>query len=288
MFELIKNYRDNDKLRASFNELAEKTFGLNFENWYQNGFWTDNYNPYSIVDNGKVVANVSVNKTNMVWNGQKRTFIQLGTVMTEENYRNQGLIRKIMDEIETDYAGNIDGMYLFANDSVVQFYPKFGFKPGSETVYFTEVSIDTDATIEQISMSTKKEWDILQNAIMNCEGFSAFEMVENSGLYMFYISQFMQENVYFAKELNTYVIAEIEDSELFIHAVISENKVALDDVIKAFGKTIKNVMLGFTPLDKKEFQMREHKEENSTLFLKGEVFEGFEAEKVMFQTLAHA
>ena len=29
---VIKNYRDNAALRASFNALAEETFGLNFEN----------------------------------------------------------------------------------------------------------------------------------------------------------------------------------------------------------------------------------------------------------------
>ena len=45
-FHIEKNYRNNDALRASFNRLAEKTFGLNFENWYQNGFWQDNYIPY--------------------------------------------------------------------------------------------------------------------------------------------------------------------------------------------------------------------------------------------------
>lgn len=31
MSEIIKNYRDNESLRQSFNRLAETTFGLNFE-----------------------------------------------------------------------------------------------------------------------------------------------------------------------------------------------------------------------------------------------------------------
>lgn len=34
MYELKKNYKDNAELRQSFNTLAEKTFGLNFEDWY--------------------------------------------------------------------------------------------------------------------------------------------------------------------------------------------------------------------------------------------------------------
>ncbi len=288
MYEVIKNYRDNDKLRASFNELAEKTFGINFENWYQNGFWTDNYNPHSIVIDGKVIANVSVNKTNMMWNGEKRTLLQLGTVMTEEVYRNQGLIRKIMDEIDKEYADNVDGMYLFANDGVVHFYPKFGFRPSTEVEYYREVQATKEATMEQIPMHTKEDWAKVQSAIQMAEGFSAFEMVENSGLYMFYLSQFMQENVYYSHALDTYVVAEVEDADLFIHAIISQHKVSINEVIEAFGSEIKNVKLGFTPMEQEGFQCCEHKEEDCTLFLKGKVFDEFEKEHFMFQTLAHA
>jgi hypothetical protein len=40
-YTYIKDYKDNDKMRKSLNELTEKTFGFNFENWYSNGFWGD-------------------------------------------------------------------------------------------------------------------------------------------------------------------------------------------------------------------------------------------------------
>ncbi len=66
-YEVIKNYRRDDALRASFNALAGKTFGIDFEDWYQNGYWTDAYNPHSIVIDGKIAANVSVNHTDFVW-----------------------------------------------------------------------------------------------------------------------------------------------------------------------------------------------------------------------------
>ena len=39
---VIKNYKDNDALRKSFNELAMKTFDISFEDWYQNGYWGEN------------------------------------------------------------------------------------------------------------------------------------------------------------------------------------------------------------------------------------------------------
>lgn len=60
-FIFMKDYKNNDALRKSFFELAANTFGLSFENWYQKGFWTERYIPFSFVEGDKVIANVSVN-----------------------------------------------------------------------------------------------------------------------------------------------------------------------------------------------------------------------------------
>lgn len=65
MAELIKGYHHNTVLRRSFNALSIDTFGLSLEDWYQNRFWGDNYVLYSIIEDDKVVANISVSITNM-------------------------------------------------------------------------------------------------------------------------------------------------------------------------------------------------------------------------------
>lgn len=296
MYEIVKNYRDNEKLRKSFNELAEKTFGLSFEDWYQNGFWREHYIPYSMTEDGKVLANVSVNRMDMNWNGKKYSLIQLGTVMTAEEHRNRGLIRRLMEEIEKDYEGQWDGMYLFANDSVLDFYPRFGFRPEREFQYYKEVrhSADTqdqqkrDAWAKQIPMKTKEQWASLETAIKNSRPHSAFEMWENRGLYLFYVSKFMQENVYYIEKLDTYVIGELEEGDLFLHDYFSEREITLEQVAEAFGDSVKKVTLGFTPLDPTGFERQVLREEDTTLFVKGEVFEKFRDETLMFQTLSHA
>lgn len=63
-----------------------RPFGLNFESWYQNGFRGKNYDPYSVVVDGQVAANVSVNRTDMIIGGERKHPIQLGTVMTGESH----------------------------------------------------------------------------------------------------------------------------------------------------------------------------------------------------------
>ena len=288
MCKVIKNYRDNAALRQSFNELAGKTFGLNFEDWYQNGFWGENYNPYSIVIEGKVVANVSVNKTDMLLDGQVKHFLQLGTVMTDEAYRKQGLGRKIMEAIFGDYDGQVDGFYLFGNDSVLEYYPKFGFQKAPEYRYARKVSNTGACQLEMVYMDNKAAWELLVNAMEQNVFHGKFDMVNNPELIMFYVTKFMQENVYYHKPTQTYVIAEVEGENLFIHNVFSANLTELDAVIALFGEEIKAVTLGFVPTDAGKYEVAEFHEEDCTFFIKGEELAVMEWEKLRIPSLSHA
>lgn len=286
-WEVIKHYRKDKALRDSFNALAEKTFGLNFEGWYQNGFWTDNYDPYSIVVDGKVVANVSVNRTDMLIGGERKHLIQLGTVMTEESWRNRGLIRIIMQEVWKDH-GDADGVYLFGSDSVVNFYPKFGFVPGKEYQYSKRTENTGACDMEQIPMASPTDWAKLR-AVMERNAFrSGCEMVSNSELFFFYISQFMQDCVFYSEALNAYAVAEQEGESLFLHTVFAEDPVALDDVIKAFGGGVKAVTLGFAPADADSFERIDWHEEDCNFFVMGPAFDEFQSKALRIPTLAHA
>ena len=77
-------------------------------------------------DEGRVVSNVSVNRIRFDLGGKKKDYIQIGTVMTDEKYRGKGLNGQIMERVLKEYEGKADGIYLFANDSVLNYYPKFG------------------------------------------------------------------------------------------------------------------------------------------------------------------
>jgi len=287
-YTVIKNYRNDAVLRSSFNELAKKTFGIDFEDWYQNGYWTDKYNPYSIVLDGKVVANVSVNRTDFEWNGEVKHFIQLGTVMTYEEYRNQGLIRRIMEEIDADYADKADGIYLFANNDVLEFYPKFGFTTIKQYEYVKEVKGASAAIAKKADMSCKGQWDRLEELIKNGYHQSAFEMLDNSELNMFYISKYMQDNVFYCEDCDAYVVAEAEDNELIINMVISDKEEDLNRIAESFGEEIQSVVLGFTPKDTTGFTVREMNQDDSTMHVKGKGWQGFEEDKLMVPLLAHA
>lgn len=288
MSEIIKNYRDNDLLRHSFNELAAKTFGLDFEDWYQNGFWSDNYIPYSLVKDGRVVANVSVNRTDMAFAGVVKHFLQLGTVMTDEAYRNQGFIREIMKQINDDYLGKADGIYLFANDSVLDFYPKFGFQQSKEYQYSREITNTGACQFEPLLMNSPARWKLLEDAMETNIFHGRFDMIQNNGLILFYVTKYMQENVYYHGPSDTYVIADTDGKNLFLHNVFSGTLTELDQVIELFGKGIRHVTLGFVPMDPEKYEVTEVHEEDCTLFIKGSALKIMEQERLRIPSLSHA
>jgi predicted GNAT family N-acyltransferase len=294
-FEIRKGYRHEEGLRGSFNKLAKETFGLDFEEWYQNGYWTEKYNPYSVVIAEQVVANVSVNQMEFAFNGSVKKYIQLGTVMTENKYRKQGYIARLMKEIEKDYEGMAEGYYLFANDSVTEFYPKFGYVKASEYQYskkinrkYDKLEHQTYSKAQHIPMNKKENWNVFERVIVSSANQSTLEMKNNVELVMFYVTQFMQQDVYYIEEQQAFVIAEIEEGKLFVHAIYSKKVVDIDAIIEAFGEEIEQVILYFTPICVGEYEVEKRKVEDSTLFMKGNVLELFEEHKLMFPPLSHA
>ncbi|PGM56126.1 hypothetical protein [Bacillus sp. AFS053548] len=77
-FQLISDYKHISMYRNSFIKLAKQTFGIDFNDWYEKGFWTDRYVCYSYVKEDLVIANASINKMKV----QEYNAIQIGTVMT--------------------------------------------------------------------------------------------------------------------------------------------------------------------------------------------------------------
>ena len=286
MIMLDKKIRGNDHARAAFNTLAGATFGLNFENWYQNGYWNEKYIPYTMFDGEKAVSNVSVNIMDFETDGGIKHYIQLGTVMTSPEYRHRGLIKQIMKEVDADFADK-DGVFLFANDSVLDFYPKFGFKKADEYRYAKAVKGAGECSLSKVPMNSKDDWNKIYKIIENSAANGRFFM-RNADLDMFYLSQFMTGNVYCSSRLNAYPVIEFRDREAFISDIFSEKKIDLNDLIDELGAETHRVILNFTPDYTDGFEEEQVHEEDTTLFLKGGIISDLNHEKMMFPELSHA
>lgn len=64
----------------------------------------------------------------LVIDGTDRVGYQLGAVATWEPYRGRGLARQLMEQVINDLDEVDQPIILFANNSVLDFYPRFGFR----------------------------------------------------------------------------------------------------------------------------------------------------------------
>ncbi|MDF2885959.1 MAG: GCN5-related N-acetyltransferase [Lacrimispora sp.] len=282
-----KGYQDDERARKSFNQLAGQIFGLDFENWYQNGYWKNNYIPYSILKGDEVLANVSVSPMSFRENGELKQYIQLGTVMTSKSCRNQGMIRQLMQEIQNDYEGKADGWFLFANESVLDFYPKFGFRRSDEFEYVKAVTIDKDEAVLKVQIEESDNLLKLQESIKESCPQSSLWLESRWELTMFYALDYMSKNIYFIPEQDAYVFASLEKGQLYLHQVFGPEKVNLDRIAAAFGREVRSLVLGFSPIAQQGFTCRKIKDSDTVLHVKGAALDCIERECLRIPELAH-
>lgn len=291
--ELVSNYMRDDTLRHALNDLTKKTFGFDFEGWVTGGYFEGDYIPYSLIEDGKIISNVSANRMTFLQNGVDRNYIQIGTVMTDEAYRRQGLAKKLMEHVIKQYKDDCDGFYLFANPDAVVFYNRCGFSKETEYRYSVknefcmgksagEIFMPVNTADEQMK---QKYMDMVRRSAVN----SSLEQLNKFGLQMFYSAD--MENVYYAKDMDCFIVAEMEENTLHLQSIICENHVTLLDVLQRVKGEYHNCQLGFTPaLKDMDICVAEQYDgaDDYRLFYLGEQLKSIENEKLYFLELSHA
>lgn len=284
--EYIFSNRINEKKEwlNSFNELAMKTFGLSFSTV------GGDYEPYVLIKDGKVCSNVSVNQMHFIEDGIEKQYIQLGTVMTVETMRHLGLSRWLMEYIMKEWKDKVDAIYLFANDSVIDFYPKFGFVKQEEYEYtYSVVGKSERNLVRHLNMEDAEDRALVKEKYQEGNPFSRLCMVENEPIYQFYYEGFMKEQIYSIDAYGVIFIAAIED-EAICYEILGDTSASLSNILEIVGAyfSVNKVTLGFTPYEPNQFECQLHKEEESTLFIHHEGTTLINTHNAMFPLLSIA
>lgn len=291
--ELIYGYMSNDDLRHKLNDLTKKTFGFDFENWFKEGYFENEYIPYSFMENNKIISNVSANQMYFMQDGVKKKYIQIGTVMTDELYRNKGLAKKLMEYVIKQYKDTFDGIYLFSNLSTIDFYKKIGFVEGMQyqyslksKLYVKENLTDLFFSIDENDNHMKQKY---KDSIRQSKVNSRMEQINKFSLQMFYT--YNMEEVYYAKGIDCFVVMKMEGDTLILKNIICKEKVSLRAVISRINKKYNNLILGFTPCieDEDMFNLEKFNGDYDYRFLYlGRKLESIENDKLYFPQLSHA
>lgn len=257
------------------------------------GYFEGDYIPFSFIEDGKIISNVSANRMSFLQNGVEKNYIQIGTVMTDEAYRRQGLAKKLMDHVVNQYKDSCDGFYLFANLYAVDFYNKCGFSKETEYRYSVKNEFCMRKSVGEIFMPVntadeqmkQKYMDMVRRSAAN----SSLEQLNKFGLQMFYTAD--MENVYYSTDMDCFIVAEIEENTLLLQSIVSENNVALMDILQRVRGEYHKCQLGFVPAMKDMDICTAEKYDGADdyrLFYLGEQLKSIENEKLYFPELSHA
>lgn len=309
---LIRDYMQDAAARAALGALTQAAFGFDFEAWAARGFCARGaYVPYSFEEEGRILSNVSVNRMEFCLNGEKRRWLQLGTVATREDMRGRGLARRLVEIALADSMDGCDGVYLFANPEAAGFYEKCGFTRGIEYRSFpraeaylntdarlssmrergdscAEARLDTGARFVPVNPGDGRALAAYQRAVRETKPYAALWQENGFGLAMFYTMN--AENAYYCPALDAHAV--VEDGSL--NAVFARNMPLLRAVLAALAAS-ENVetptVIGFTPRpEDADACVREPWDggDDYRLYGRGRVLEEIAANRLCFPALSHA
>ena len=283
--DFIKGYMDNSHYRHLLNDMTSLVFGFSFENWYTAGYYEGEYIPYSYIENNQIIANASANLMKFMYNDREIFYIQIGTVMTRSEYRNQGLARSLIERIIAEYKDFVEGFYLFANLNALNFYEKVGFWRQNQCRYsmLGQFSLKDDFVPAGKGLR-ERYYQMLNDAVCNAK----FDHLNRSSLQMFYTMD--MEDVYYSKKQECFAVAHVNNEELYIDSIISNRNVKIRDVIETNKGSYSKVILGFVPNEQQDgFTVEPHDGGNDyRLFCLGEDIKRIEMEKLYFPIMSHA
>ncbi|MER2119447.1 MAG: GNAT family N-acetyltransferase [Solibacillus sp.] len=262
--------RHNRQLKESFFKLAKDTFGLDFEQWDEQGYWNDTYCPYIFEVDGKIVANVSTSSGTMILDGRQYKAVQIGTVMTNPKYQGKGLSRQLMEKVMIDHA-NAHIIYLFANKTVLDFYPKFGFETRIQSTFTVDKKDieEVHTEVKKVNLDDKPTRNVFyETTVFRKPVSQKMSMVQNENIVMFHALTQYRDCIYYLPKFQAFVILNETAEYAELIDVISKEQVDVQEIIGCLPIQSEKIRLCFTPDNLKIPVMQDVLIDDGAMFVK--------------------
>jgi GNAT superfamily N-acetyltransferase len=246
---------------------------VSHRSWYEQGWWSDDYMPYSIIENNTIISNVSVSKMEILVDGKIKTGIQIGAVGTIPKYQNQGLSRHLMEYVINKYDSIGDLIFLFANDSVLDFYPKFGFRPVKEVLFRLKSIPRATYAARKLVLSDKNESNLIREYVNQRQTLTRlFGAINYRYVTHWHLINIFPDNIVYIEDNGVICICKEENRKLHLWDVIYTKPIDINSVLSKVirNKDLREIHFYFPP-DQLSFDYDEViEDEDSHLFVRGD------------------
>ncbi len=276
-YNLVENYRNDVAMINQYHNFISKIFPLiSFKEWYEKGFWTSKYIPYSLIKNDEIISNVCVAIMDVIVDGRKKVAAQIGAVGTLPEYRHKGLSRYLMNYVLEKHSPDVQFFFLFANETVMEFYPRFGFNNIIENIFVAENKIPmSNYCARKLNPADKEDYVLLQallkkrRPITECFGAENYDHIT-----MWHILNVYRNDMYYLEDEEVIFIKTEAEGSLNIWEVIFGDEFNISEALrKIIGSSIIRRINYHFPPDQLKYEFNRVINKQSGLFIKGQTFE---------------
>jgi predicted N-acetyltransferase YhbS len=234
----------------AFIDYVPKVFPrVSFRRWHALGGWDEDYLAFAIAEGTTIVASASLQRMKIVLRGEWITGWQLGAVGVVPGWRGRGLQRQIMPRLLAA-VGEQDLVFLFANDTVLDFYPLFGFRRVVESVFAAEYCVEPAGDpLRALSIDRADDRALLARISAAAAPTSVeFAARDYGGILLWYWANFYDGCFYYCEPEDAIIVAEHEGGVLRICDVLARSVFDLRPYLPRIAKAAaQRVEFGFTP-----------------------------------------
>ena len=276
--EFFRNSREAKKIRPGdirrqnfqsaayiekFNPLMLEAFGMTFDHWFKLHVWDRRYESFAIFDGARMLSHAGLSALTLLIGGRPLPAIQLNGVATTASHRGRGLSRRIMGRILEEHAGT--PAFLFANDSVLEFYPRFGFRRAEDFLPVAEERLLPCPAARRITPDEARP--LLEK---RCQFSRVFDAADGLPIHLFHLYGECRDHIWQLSG-ETAAVAIQEGSTLRLLDVFGSRPTEWSEVRTRLPFSgIERIEFGFTPDFLKVDFHWERRPESRNLFLRGD------------------
>ncbi|WP_243522033.1 GNAT family N-acetyltransferase [Bacillus pseudomycoides] len=233
-------------------QLFEEVFHIpvqTLQNFESNGFLDTTYKPFSYLQEGQVIANISMFALPMLVNGEQVHAVGIQSVMTHPKYRRKGLMKqlfsKVLQEIDTKYECAI----LFTEKP--ELYEPFGFRVVQE--HLMTSSCDNEqprsSSLWKLNFYDEKDMQLIKEIVENSQPISMEFSTLNyqSSFYFNMYDAKWNEKLYYSEKLDALIVYELKDRVLHLFGVFAQIMPILDEICAEIAEPFNEVEFYFYP-----------------------------------------
>jgi hypothetical protein len=189
----------------------------------------------------------------VILDGSRKKAIQIGTVMTHPDYRGRGLSVSLMNHVLELYEDECELFFLFANKSVLDFYPKFNFQQIAESQFSLDINFipEGNESLRKLDVSNKEDLACIQKLLLSRKAVSGqFGVENNQGIFMFYMLNGLGDNLFISDQEKALVVYKQVGETIHLYDVVSRGSVNLEALLSQITgghRPAKYVHFYFTP-----------------------------------------